>query len=98
MNIYKYPNTMVKIIGTRHGEKLHETLMNRQEYIFSSGTKKYFLINSDQRDLNYNLYFSEGKKDFNTYQDYTSSNTRQLNLKQTISLLKPLIRNIKNFL
>jgi UDP-glucose 4-epimerase len=98
MNIYKYPNTMVKIIGTRHGEKLHETLMNRQEYIFSSTTKKYFLINSDQRDLNYNLYFSEGKKDFNSYQDYTSSNTSQLNLKQTINLLKPLILNIKNFL
>ena len=96
LNIYSYPKNRLKIIGVRHGEKINETLMSRQERLFAKDYGKYFSISSDNRDLNYDLYFKGGKKNtFKDYQDYTSKNAKQLNLIETIKLLKPLIKNLK---
>ena len=96
LNIYSYPKNRLKIIGVRHGEKINETLMSSQERFFAKDHGKYFSISSDNRDLNYDLYFKTGKKNtFKDYQDYTSKNAKQLNLIETIKLLKPLIKNLK---
>ncbi len=96
LNIYQYPKSKIKIVGTRHGEKNHETLMSREELFFSKRfEKKYFAIQPDYRELNYDLYFKSGKIKISDTIDYTSQNTNQLNLKQTIKLLKSLISNLK---
>ncbi len=68
-----------KIIGTRHGEKLFETLVSSEEMIRASDLGNYFKIPADSRDLNYNQYFSEGDKKLSHSQDYNSHNTEILN-------------------
>jgi len=95
LSIYNYPKNKIRVIGTRHGEKTHETLMSAQERFFSKDYGKYFSINSDNRELNYDLYFNVGKKNIKNFNDYTSDNTNQLSLNQTINLLKPLIKNLR---
>ena len=85
-----------KIIGPRHGEKFHETLMTKEEHIVSKNLKKYFQIPSDTRDLNYEKYFSEGRKNIKMFNDYTSSNTYILNKKETTLLLKPIVKQNNN--
>jgi len=96
LNLYQYPASKVKIIGTRHGEKMHETLMSKVEKFSSQDYLKYYSIRPDSRDLNYDSYFHVGKKNLNKLSDYTSANTHQLNLKQTINLLRPLVKLNKN--
>lgn len=81
----------LKIIGPRHGEKFHETLITHAELKYSKEYKNFYKILSDSRDLNYEKYFTKGKK-FANHNDYTSSNTNQLNEKQTIRLLKPFVK------
>jgi len=93
LKIYKKKNYPIKIIGTRHGEKKHETLMSREESFFSKKIKNYFVISSDIRKLNYDLYFEKGEKLLKNHDDYTSENTQQLNLNETIQIIKPLIKN-----
>ena len=83
------------IIGPRHGEKFHETLMTKEEMIKSKNYKGYFKIASDNRDLNYENFFSKGKKANNFAHDYTSENTIKLNIKETIKILKPIIAQDK---
>lgn len=95
-NIFDYNKSKIKIIGTRHGEKKYETLMSREESIFARQNKKYFIINSDNRELNYNLYFTLGNKNKEQF-DYSSQNTTQLNVSQVAKLLEPLIKNLKIF-
>lgn len=68
----------VKIIGTRHGEKLHECLLNREEMVRSEDLGDYYRIACDGRDLNYAQYFDKGEKKVAQFEDYTSGNTRQL--------------------
>jgi UDP-glucose 4-epimerase len=97
IDIYDYPRSKIKIIGTRHGEKIHETLMSREENFFSKNHGKYFSIQSDSRELNYDSYFRIGKKNIKECNDYTSQNTHQLNKLQTVKLLKPLIKNLEIF-
>ena len=81
----------IKIIGPRHGEKFHETLLTKEELNKTKNYKNFFKINSDNRDLNYEKYFSKGsKKSF--LQDYTSENTERLSIQGTIKLLKPIIK------
>lgn len=94
LTIYKYPESKVRIIGTRHGEKDHETLMSKEEIFFSKDYGKYFAIQSDNRELNYDLYFKIGKKKIINISDYTSQNTVQLDKIKTINLIKPLIKNL----
>jgi UDP-glucose 4-epimerase len=93
LKLYNYSESKIKIIGTRHGEKIHETLMSREEMFFAKDYKKYYSIGTDNRDLNYDLYFNIGKK-IENLGDYTSENTNQLNLNSTIKLIKPLLKNL----
>tara|TARA_Y100001935_G_scaffold239936_1_gene228051 strand:+ start:419 stop:1420 length:1002 start_codon:yes stop_codon:yes gene_type:complete len=77
-NIFKKKDHPIKIIGVRHGEKLHETLMNREEKLFASENKGFFVISPDVRDLNYDRFYFKGEKKISTLDDYTSQNTKQL--------------------
>ena len=86
--------TNVKIIGTRHGEKLYETLCTREEMIKAEDMGDFFRIPADNRDLNYAKYFSEGEKDIAVIEDYHSHNAEQEDvegLKKLLSTL-PLIQ------
>ena len=78
------------IIGTRHGEKLYETLVNREEMIKAEDTGGYYRIPSDNRDLNYENYFSKGEKDISTIEEYHSHNTERLDVEGTKQLLMKL--------
>jgi len=77
----------VKIIGTRHGEKLYETLLTREEMAKAEDLGKYYRIPMDDRDLNYGLYFSEGKAEVSLKEDYNSHNTYRLSEEELIELL-----------
>ncbi len=80
----------IKIIGTRHGEKLYESLVNREEMVKAVDLERYYRIPADTRDLNYSLYFSEGEDKISKVEEYTSHNTERLNLEQTKDLLLKL--------
>lgn len=84
------PDHPVKIIGTRHGEKLYETLLTREEMLHSEDQGDYYRIAADNRDLNYGKYFEEGDKKISEVVDYNSHNTRRLDLEGTKSLLLKL--------
>ena len=88
-NIYKKTNK-IKIIGTRHGEKLFESLVSREEMSKSKDLGNYYRIPADTRDLNYEKYFSKGDKDISLIEDYTSHNTERLNVKDVENLLSSL--------
>lgn len=77
----------IKVIGTRHGEKLYETLVNREEMIKAIDMGEYFRIPADNRGLNYEQYFSEGDTNVSRNEDYHSHNTSQLDLEGTKKLL-----------
>ena len=90
--IIKILNKKVKInvIGLRHGEKLNETLVSREEMIRSVEYKKYFRISIDNRNLNYSLYEKFGNKKSLYSEDFNSDNTRQLSVKEIIKLLNKI--------
>lgn len=71
-------NNEIRVIGTRHGEKKHESLLNREELVRSEDLGGYYRIPSDSRDLNYSLYFEKGERKISAVEDYTSANTHQL--------------------
>lgn len=77
----------IKIIGTRHGEKLYETLVNREEMTKAIDMGEYFRIAADNRGLNYEQYFSVGDTDVSKIEDYHSHNTNQIGLEETKKLL-----------
>jgi len=83
-------NIEVKIIGTRHGEKLFETLVNREEMIKAEDLGQYFRIPSDNRDLNYERFFSEGEGKLSKVGEYHSHNTQRLTVNETKELLLKL--------
>jgi UDP-glucose 4-epimerase len=80
----------VRIIGTRHGEKLYETLLTREERAHAEDQGDYFRVASDNRDLNYNLYFSEGSKTMQQLEDYHSHNADRLEIAEMKNLLLKL--------
>jgi UDP-N-acetylglucosamine 4,6-dehydratase len=80
----------VRIIGTRHGEKLYESLISREEMAHAQDMEGYYRIPADNRDLNYAKYFSEGEERISTFEDYTSHNTTRLNVEQVKALLLKL--------
>ena len=80
----------VKIVGTRHGEKLFESLVSREEMARVDDMENYFRIPADDRELNYDIFFSEGEKRISTSDDYTSHNTERLNVEQVKALLLKL--------
>jgi len=82
--------TEVKVIGTRHGEKLYETLVTREEMAKSEDMGNYFRIPADNRDLNYDKYFVEGQAEIATIEDYHSHNTLRLDIEGMKGLLLKL--------
>jgi len=83
-------NNPVRIIGTRHGEKLYESLISREEMAKAEDLGGYYRIPADNRDLNYAQYFSEGEEKISHQDDYTSHNTERLNVEQVKTLLLKL--------
>jgi UDP-N-acetylglucosamine 4,6-dehydratase len=82
--------TEERIIGTRHGEKIFETLASREELARSDDLGDYFRVPVDQRDLNYGRYFTEGGRTTVALEDYTSHNTQRLTVEETIDVLMTL--------
>jgi UDP-N-acetylglucosamine 4,6-dehydratase len=84
--IYK-SDVEIKIIGTRHSEKLYESLLGKEELLNAEDLGNYYRVSADNRDLNYNKYFSEGYNFVNHENDYNSHNTKRLTKNELISLL-----------
>jgi UDP-glucose 4-epimerase len=80
----------LRVIGTRHGEKLYESLLSREEMARAVDMGQYFCVPADDRDLNYNKYFIEGEPQVSSFDDYTSHNTDRLNVEQVKALLMKL--------
>ena len=80
----------INVIGTRHGEKLYETLVSREEMVRAEDCGKYFRIPSDNRDLNYSAYTTDGLADISSAEDYTSHNTSRLSVQELKILLRSL--------
>ncbi len=93
IELYK-SNSEIKVIGTRHGEKLYETLVNREDMIKAQDLGEYYRIPSDNRDLNYDQYFSEGTPEMANLDEYHSHNTSILDIEGMKNLLLklPIIR------
>jgi UDP-glucose 4-epimerase len=72
----------IKIIGTRHGEKLFETLLTKEEYLVAEDMGGFFRVPADKRDLNYDKYFLEGEEELSTDREYNSHNTKRLNVEE----------------
>ena len=89
VNLYR-AQTKIKVIGTRHGEKLYETLVTREEMAKSIDFGDYYRVPCDSRDLNYDKYFVEGEEKVSKIEDYHSHNTQQLNLEEMRNLLLKL--------
>lgn len=80
----------IKVIGTRHAEKLYETLLAREEFLVAEDLGGYYRVAADNRDLNYNKYFSEGLDNQKVLDDYHSHNTRRLTEEELILLLNSI--------
>jgi UDP-N-acetylglucosamine 4,6-dehydratase/5-epimerase len=87
--LFDAPNP-IRVIGTRHGEKLFETLLTREERVKAEDMGSYFRVPADNRDLNYNVYFAEGEETLSHEEDYHSHNTRRLNVDEMAEMLLKL--------
>jgi UDP-N-acetylglucosamine 4,6-dehydratase/5-epimerase len=83
-------NNEIKVIGTRHGEKLYETLVNREDMVKAEDLNNYYRIPADNRDLNYAQYFSEGIPEVSKFEEYNSNNTSLLDIEGMKKLLVKL--------
>jgi UDP-glucose 4-epimerase len=83
-------NVKISIIGTRHGEKLYETLVTREEMSKAQDLNEYYRIPCDKRDLNYDKYFNEGEEKISSFEDYHSHNTKILDVQEMKDLLLKL--------
>ena len=94
IELYQVPSK-IRIIGTRHGEKLYESLVTREEMAKAADLGNYYRIPCDGRDLNYDKYFIEGEEKITAFEDYHSHNTRRLDEQEMIQLLLkiPMIRD-----
>ena len=88
--LFGQPEKQTQVIGTRHGEKLYESLVSREEMAQAIDMGRYYRIPTDSRDLNYVKYFSEGEIDISALDDYTSHNTKRLSVEEIKSLLLTL--------
>ena len=88
--LFNKENHPIKVIGTRHGEKLYESLLSREEMAKAEKRDNYFRVPADNRDLNYNMYFSSGEERISSQEDYTSHNTQRLNVPEVKQLLLKL--------
>lgn len=80
----------IKIIGTRHGEKLYETLLTKEEFVSAIDMGAFYRVPADKRDLNYDKYFVEGNEQVQKVEDYNSHNTQRLNVEQVKEKLMKL--------
>jgi UDP-N-acetylglucosamine 4,6-dehydratase/5-epimerase len=80
----------IRVIGTRHGEKRHETLLNREEMAKAEDCGEYYRVPIDERSLNYSQFFSEGKTEINEAEDYNSHNTRRFEVEEMMETLLKL--------
>lgn len=80
----------IQVIGTRHGEKLHETLLSREEMAMAIDEGGYFRVPADMRELRYDAFFEEGDQEISRSEDYNSANTRQLDVEKMKALLLEL--------
>jgi UDP-N-acetylglucosamine 4,6-dehydratase/5-epimerase len=83
-------NNEIQVIGTRHGEKLYETLLTREEMAKAEDCGDYYRVPMDNRDLNYNVFFTEGSAELSAKEDYNSHNTRRLDVDGMCELLLKL--------
>jgi UDP-N-acetylglucosamine 4,6-dehydratase/5-epimerase len=88
--LFNRPEHPIKIIGTRHGEKLYESLLSREERAKADEQTNYYRVPADNRDLNYSLYFSRGEERISSLDDYTSHNTDRLDVPRVKDLLHKL--------
>jgi len=86
-NIFGLPGHIIKTIGTRHGEKLYETLLTKEEMVKAIDMGDYYRIPADTKDLNYNQYFEEGDEVITEASEYHSHNTHRLNEEELTKLL-----------
>jgi UDP-glucose 4-epimerase len=86
-NIFNKPHHKIKTIGTRHGEKLYETLLTKEEMVKAIDMGEYYRIPDDTRDLNYNQFLEDGEKVITEAAEYHSHNTHRLNEKELTKLL-----------
>jgi len=86
LSLYKSDNP-INVIGTRHGEKLYETLVNREEMAKAEDLGNFYRIPADTRDLNYNSFFSEGETQISLMEEYNSHNTYRMNIEETKKML-----------
>ncbi|MFG1482356.1 polysaccharide biosynthesis protein [Halobacteriovorax sp. HFRX-2_2] len=84
------PETNINIIGTRHGEKLYETLLTREEMVNAIELERYYRIIPDSRSLNYEKYFDNGQENISEATEYNSHNTERLDTNEMLGLLKSL--------
>ena len=99
-NMLNKPSHEVKIIGTRHGEKLYETLLTKEEMVKVIDLEGYYRIPADTRDLNYNKYFEEGEEVITQAGEYHSHNTHRLDeneLKDLLINLREIKDDLKEF-
>jgi len=98
LKIFDKTNHPVDIIGTRHGEKLYETLLSREEMAIAKEMDNYYCVKPDTRDLNYSTYVEEGVGTISDQNDYTSHNTLRLGVDEMVELLLklPFIQNALN--
>ena len=89
-NLLKLPNHPVNIIGTRHGEKLYESLLSREEMSIAEDHGQYYRVPPDMRDLNYDKYYEKGNSKVSEFMEYTSHNTTRLDMDETMTLLMKL--------
>jgi len=87
--VFKADNP-IKVIGTRHGEKLYETLLTREEYARAEDLGGYFRIPAENRDLNYNAFYTQGQEIVSKQEDYHSHNTRRLSVNEMVEMLMKL--------
>jgi UDP-glucose 4-epimerase len=90
IDLYK-SDSEIKYIGTRHGEKLYESLVNREDMLKAEDLDNYYRIPADNRDLNYNKYYNEGEGKIDVADEYHSHNTHQLDLEGMKGLLMKLV-------
>ena len=83
-------SSFTRIIGTRHGEKLYETLLNREEMAKAEDLGDYYRVPADCRDLNYSCYFSERAEEFSVAEEYNSHNTERLDVDGMCEMLMKL--------
>jgi UDP-glucose 4-epimerase len=90
LEVMGVPDHLCRVIGTRHGEKLYETLLSREEMAVADDLGDYYRVPADNRDLNYAVFVDQGEKSISDYEDFNSHNTRRLDQTEMSAVLRKL--------